>query len=515
LFEIRGIVFRAVVVLKNCQRSHFSGVLVSFSMNIDEYAKYDALGLAELVSGRHVAPKELAETAARAIEAINPAINAIVETYPDRIDSLDEKTLGDGPFRGVPFLMKDVYGHEAGRKIEFGSRLCKDMIVQTDTHYCRLLQASGVNILGRSAAPEYSMSGTTEGALYGNSSTPWKRGYSAGGSTGGGMAAVVAGIVPIAHGSDIAGSIRVPASFCGGVGLKPSRGRISFGPILDENGYGLAQNFVQTKTLRDCAAMLDCLAVPQPGDPFIIPKPAESYARLSRKKPPRLRIGWSTKALMNIETDKEVAQAVERTAKTLAQMGHEVSEDSPEFDPSVMRSMADVWFFGFDLRLEGYSKRNGRPIGPETLEPVVFMIYEHARQMKPVQFLNAMAALNTARRRLGHYFTKYDVWLSPTTAHVAEPWGKYNLGRTDVTMDTLSETIFQPVFQFTLPHNITGTPAISLPLAMHSSGLPIGVQLGTTPAAEHVILQLAAALEEAMPWKDRLPPLHVSSVRGR
>src|SRR5882672_12447168 len=205
-------------------------------MNIDEYAKYDALGLAELVSRKQVSPKELAETAARVMEAINLAINAVVETYPDRIDSLDEKILGDGPFRGVPFLMKDVFGHEAGRKIEFGSRLCRGMKAEQDTYFCQMLRAAGVNILGRSAAPEYSMAGTTETALYGNTSTPWRQGYSAGGSTGGGMAAVMAGIVPIAHGSDIGGSIRIPASFCGGVGLKPSRGRVSFGPMLDENG---------------------------------------------------------------------------------------------------------------------------------------------------------------------------------------------------------------------------------------------------------------------------------------
>lgn len=481
-------------------------------MSTAEYSKYDALGLAELVANGDVSPKELAETAAKAIETLNPAVNAVVEMYADRIDGLNETTLGNGPFRGVPFLMKDVFGHEAGRKIELGSRLCKGMVATTDTYFCELLRASGVNILGRSAAPEYSMSGTTEGALYGNTSTPWKKGYSAGGSTGGGMAAVVSGMVPIAHGSDIAGSIRVPASFCGGVGLKPSRGRISFGPMLDENGYGLAQNFVQTKTIRDCAAMLDCLAVPQPGDPFLIPRPTESYLTLMRTKPPRLRIGWSTKALMNVETDREVSQAVERTAKMLAEMGHEVSEESPQFDADAMRSMADVWFFGFDLRLEGYAKRSGHKIGPETLEPVVLMIYEYARTMKPVQFLHAMALINVARRNLGRYFTKYDVWLSPTTPKVAEPWGNYNLGRTDVTLDTLSEKIFQPVCEFTLPHNITGTPAISLPLAMHSSGLPIGVQLGTRPADEHVILQLAAALEEAMPWRSRIPPealLHV------
>src|SRR6185436_14854929 len=227
---------------------------------------------------------------------VNPTVNAVVETYPDRIEGLDENTLGTGPFRGVPFLMKDVFGHEAGRKIEFGSRLCEGMVAQIDSYLCELFKTSGLNILGRSAAPEFSMSGTTESALHGNTSTPWKKGYSAGGSTGGGMAAVAAGMVPIAHGSDIAGSIRVPASYCGGVGLKPSRGRVSLGPMQDENGFGLGQNFVQTMTVRDAAAMLDCVSTPQAGDPYVIPRPAESYAELARRPPPRLRIGWSTKA---------------------------------------------------------------------------------------------------------------------------------------------------------------------------------------------------------------------------
>src|SRR5882757_4692927 len=254
-------------------------------MKLTEYARYDALGLAKLVADGEVMPRELAALAARAIAAVNPELNAVVETYADRLESLDERTLGAGPFRGVPFLIKDVFGHEAGRKIEFGSRLCRGMVAEQDTAYCRLVKAAGVNIIGRSAAPEYSMAGTTEGALYGNTSTPWRKGYSAGGSTGGGTAAVVAGIVPLAHGSDIGGSIRIPASFCGGVGLKPSRGRVSFAPMIDEGGYGLAQNFVQTKTVRDAAAMLDCLAVPQPGDPFVIPKPAQTYASLAQRRP--------------------------------------------------------------------------------------------------------------------------------------------------------------------------------------------------------------------------------------
>jgi amidase len=225
-----------------------------------------------------------------------------------------------------------------------------------------------------------------------------------------------------------------------------------------------------------------------------------------------LRIGWSTTALMGVETDKEVARAVERTANVLAKMGHEVFEESPEFDGlAAMRAMTDVWFFGFDLRLDGYAKRSGRAIGSDTLEPVILMIYGYAKRMRPVQFLNAMAAINTARRRLGRYFSKYDVWLSPTTPNVAEPWGTYNLGRTDVTMDNLTEKIFRGTCQFTLPHNIGGIPAISLPLHVHSTGLPIGIQLGSSPATEHVILQLAAQLEEELPWNGRVPPLHVSA----
>jgi amidase len=482
-------------------------------MKLAEYARYDALGLAALVAKKQVTPTELAATAAAAIAKINPAVNAVVETYADRIEALDERRLGDGLFRGVPFLMKDVFGHEAGRKIEFGSRLCRGMIAQQDTHLCQLFRAAGVNILGRSAAPEYSMSGTTEGNLYGNTSTPWKSGYSAGGSTGGGMAAVIAGIVPIAHGSDIGGSLRIPASFCGGVGLKPSRGRVSFGPMVDENGYGLAQNFVQVKSVRDGAAMLDCVAVPQPGDPFVIPKPAETYAALARRKPARLRIGWSTDALMGFATDADVARAVANVARLLSEMGHDVTEESPQFDGvDAMRSMMDAWFFGFDLRLAGYARRTGHAIGPETLEPVTFAIYEHAKRMTPEQFLNALANLNIARRKLGAYFTRYDVWLSPTTARTAEAWGHYNLGRNDVSFEELPEKIYRGVCQFTLPYNIMGTPAISLPLAMHPNGLPIGIQLGTRPADEHVILQLAAALEEALPWTDRVPPLHVSQA---
>jgi amidase len=386
------------------------------------------------------------------------------------------------------------------------------MKVPVTTHVGELFRASGLNILGRSNTPEYSMSGATENALYGATSNPWRQGYCAGGSSGGAMAAVIAGMVPIAHGTDIAGSIRIPAGWCGGVGLKTSRGRTSFGPSLDEGGFGLSVSFVQTRTLRDTAAMLDCMAIPQVGDPFTIPKPAESYASLAAKPAAPLRVGVALTPFMGVPVEPEVAAAVRATAKVLGDMGHEIVELDPEFDGlASVRKFCDIWFFGFDLRLESYSRATGHPISEETLEPVIWAVYQHARRMTPADFFAAMAEANRARRALARVYEACDVWLGPTLTRPAEPHGNYHLGRTDVTtMEDYVEKVLAVPCQFTVPHNILGKPALTLPLAMHSSGLPIGVQLGAPHAQEHVLLQLGAALEQAMPWAGRVPPLHVS-----
>jgi amidase len=326
-----------MTMLKGLQRAELI-------MNVHEYAIFDGLGLAELIANRQLTAKELAKTAAEVIAAANPAIGAVVETYPDRIEGLDERSLGLGPFRGVPFLMKDVFGHEKGRKIEFGSRLCKRMIAEQSSHYCDLLKAAGVNILGRSKAPEFSMAPTTESVFYGNTSNPWRSGYSAGGSSGGAQAAVTSGMVPIAGGSDIGGSIRIPASLCGGVGLKPSRGRVSVGPSVDEGGFGFAATFIQAKSMRDVAAMLDCLSIPQPGDPFVIPRPAESYSAHCHKRSPGLRVGIVLDELVSVEVDSEVAKAVEDAGRLLADMGHHVESAHVEMGGiGVLRSLCDVF----------------------------------------------------------------------------------------------------------------------------------------------------------------------------
>ena len=482
-------------------------------MNLTEYAGYDGLGLAELVRKRAISPRELAALAARAIEAVNGELGAVVETYPDRITGLEEASLGNGPFAGVPFLIKDVFGHEKGRKIEFGSRLCEGMICQTDSNLIDLLRKAGVNVLGRSAAPEYSMAGTTEGALYGNCSTPWGKGYCAGGSSGGAAAAVAAGIVPLAHGSDIGGSIRIPAAMCGGVGFKPSRMRISVGPTVDEGGWGYSMNFVQAKTLRDCAAMLDCLAIPASGDPFIIPKPDQPYRELLKRAPKGLRIGIVMEGFGAMAPDPEVQAAVEATGKLLASLGHSVEMASASTGGiDIIEALKVLFFFGFDSRLDGYGRNTGRKPGPDNLEPVIWSVYQAAGKLGAADFMAAWGAANTARRALGAFFGRYDLWLSPTTARPAEKHGLYNLARAGVSYDTLGSEVFAPLVQHTIPHNLMGTPAISLPLAMHSSGFPIGVQIAAAPAADHLVLQIAAVLEEAMPWARRVPPIHVSKA---
>jgi len=371
------------------------------------------------------------------------------------------------------------------------------MVCPVTTNVGKLLNASGLNILGRSNTPEYSMSGATENALYGATSNPWREGYCAGGSSGGGAAAVVSGRVPIAHGTDIAGSIRIPAGWCGGVGLKISRGRVSFGPVLDEGGFGLSVSFVQTKSIRDTAAMLDCMAIPQVGDLFAIPKSTEAYAGFATRPGASLKVGVAMKPFMGVPVEPEVAAAVQATAKVLADMGHEIVEID---GLSAVRKFCDIWFFGFDGRLEGYSKATGHPITPDHLEPVIWAVYEHARRMKPADFIAAMAEANRARRALARVYEACDVWLGPTLTRPAEPHGNYHLGRADVaTMEDYVEKVLAVPAQFTVPDNILGTPVLTLPLAMHSTGLPTGIQVGAPHAQEHVRLQLGAALEQAMP----------------
>jgi amidase len=478
-------------------------------MRQDEYARCDALTLADLVRRGEVSPLELAHAAAAAIDRIDPQLNAVVERYDDRIEGLRVSDLGSGPFHGVPFLVKDVGAVFAGRRVEWGSRLAEGYTPKRDTFLGELFRTSGLNALGRTNVPEFGIASTTENALHGNTSTPWRLGYSAGGSSGGAAAAVAAGIVPIAHGSDIGGSLRIPASHCGCIGLKPSRGRVSYGPDVGEGGFGMAQNFVQTRSVRDSAAMLDCLGVPQRGDPFVVARP-DSFLTSLKAEPDALRIAFSAAPLGPAPVHPRVAEIVARVARQLEALGHTVQEDAPTYSyVETLPHFTSVWFFGYFRFLEGIARETGRTIGPETLEPCTLEIYRASKAMDPNAFLEAVDHYNEVRRRFGRFYERYDVWLTPACAQPPEPMGRYHQGLEGLSAQEYIELTERPV-QYCMPHNVTGCPAISLPLGWTDDELPIGVQLAAPHAEEARLLRLAHQLEQAMPWRKRLPPIHTA-----
>jgi amidase len=261
--------------------------------------------------------------------------------------------------------------------------------------------------------------------------------------------------------------------------------------------------------MRDTAAMLDCLAIPQPGDPFVIKPPPQSYSAHAQGPFRSLRIAWSAAPLMDAPVDPEVAATVRKTADTLAGLGHQVCEAAPPIDlPAIDEACLGVWYFAFDRRLDGYARQMGRTVGPDTVEAATLKFYEFAKTVPHTRYLDAMAYMNKARRAIGGFFTKYDVWMTPTTAQVALPLGTYNMNVDLPVAEFVAHE--ERSQQFMVPYNVTGQPAISLPLGMHSSGLPIGVQLGARPAEDHLLIELGAALEAAMAWRDPKPPIHAS-----
>ena len=486
-------------------------------MKAAEYADHDGVALGERVARGEASPEELAGAAAEAIAAVNPALNAVVETYADRIEGPGNSgpgasTLGDGPFRGVPFLVKDMGGHEAGRRCEMGSRLCEGRTSAQDSFYIERVRAAGFNAIGRSNVPEFCIAGTTEGALHGNASTPWRQGYSAGGSSGGSAAAVAAGLVPVAGGSDIAGSMRIPASLCGCLGLLPSRGRVSCGPADSEQGYGMNQSFVQTRSVRDLAAALDWIGVPMPGDPFVIAQPERPFSEAMARPPGPLRVAyWKRPLLSGAEVHPETAAAVEETARSLEGLGHAVEEAAPAYDADAgLEILKALWFVGYDKGIDALAQAAGRSLGPDTLEPATRSIYAAAKAMDPLALMEGLAGRGEMARMLGRFFADYDVWLTPTTAQPPEPWGRYGQDREGLSADAYLRLTEEPV-QFCLPYNVAGCPAISLPLAQTRDGLPIGIQLGAAHGHEARLLALAALLQAERPWAGRRPLLHAGT----
>ncbi len=474
-------------------------------MTLSEYADYDGLGLAELVRRKEVSPLELVTTAIGAIETLNPTLNAVVATLEAEAETAAKGTLPDGPFRGVPFLLKDLTVSYAGLPTECGSRYFQGWTRDFDSEILIRWKRAGLIVVGKTNTPELGSSGSTEPVLTGATHNPWNLEHTPGGSSGGSAAAVAAGIVPAAHANDAGGSIRGPASSCGVVGLKPTRGRNPLGPDAAEHWNGLVVEHVVTRSVRDSAALLGCTAGADVGDPHVAPPPARPYLQEVGADPGRLRIGVNSKGAQGVDFSPDCVAAVESTARLLADLGHQVEEASPSWDAEALGD-AFMAIFAANTALAIADRQAETGVAPsgDNLEGNNLWLLERGRALSAVDLLHALAELNTTSRRFARFFQDHDVWLTPTMATPPPPLGHLYADVAEV------ERFFERLWRFNplnSVYNATGQPAITLPLHWSESGLPIGVMLGAGFGEEALLFRLAAQLEEAKPWSDRHPPV--------
>jgi amidase len=479
-------------------------------MKLSEYSRLDATELAELVHQGDILPGELATLALAAIEQLNPALNAVIECYAERAYTTGLNQQTTAPLAGVPMLLKDTGAAEKGKAQSCGSRIGAGYVAAIDSYLTEHYRNAGLNILGRSALPEFAQAATTESALSGATANPWDTSRSTGGSSGGAAAAVASGMVPIAHGTDTGGSIRIPAACCGLVGLKPSRGRISKGPLLDATLYGgLNTEHVITRSVRDSAAVLELASRQATGDPFTIAPPIRPYSLEVGKTVSPLRIAVTCQTHTGVAVDPVMVDATYKVAATLETQGHRIVEATPVIEgEAYARADTVVWAYSTAHEVQRLSRATGNPIDEQHLERPTLEALEIARGLQLDDWFEAMATYNRMCRSIGGFFQEYDLLLTPTVARLAPALGTLNSNR-DVSYDDFMQATanFCP---HTAPFNVTGQPAISLPLCESAESLPLGIQLVARYGDEATLIRMAAVLEELMPWRQRLPPLHIS-----
>jgi amidase len=471
-------------------------------VRIDEYSSHDATGLAALIHWGAVSEAEVGAAALAAIAAVNPKIEAVLDVAAEA-----PKAAGDGPLFGVPFLIKDLGPALAGMKSEAGSRLCQGYVPDANSHLVNRYLGAGLVILGRTKSPEFGFSATTEPLLYGPARNPWNPMFTPGGSSGGSAAAVAAGAVPAAHANDGGGSIRIPAAFCGLVGLKTSRGRISVGPSMAEAVGGLGVDHVVTRTVRDAALLLDVSHGQSPGDPYGIASPALPFVEAVQPPRQRMRIGIVEQSFDGSAIDPEIAAALRDTAGHLAALGHgvdrfELSLGVP-WSSYVWATMA-IWCGGIALIIDSVAAGTGRPIDETMIEPANLQAYRHGKSLSATDIFGAYATLNVVRQSIAAQMGRFDLLLSPVVPQLTP-----RIGTPAVVVAGRSLTDWGPELfgyvGFTSLFNVTGGPAISLPLHQSSAGLPIGIQLAADLGGEALLLSIAAELEESRPWSGRRP----------
>ncbi|MBW2447388.1 MAG: amidase [Deltaproteobacteria bacterium] len=470
----------------------------------------DATGQAELVRKGEVKPQELVDAAIARAEAVNPQLNAVILPRYDEARGAAAGELPNGPFRGVPFLLKDLGANFAGWPNYNGMQALKDADWKTpvDAVLAARFREAGFVTLGRTNSPELGLAPTTEPSSYGASHNPWNLEHSPGGSSGGSAAAVAAGIVAAAHSSDGGGSIRIPAAHCGLVGLKPSRGRNSFGPETGERWFGCSAEGVVTHTVRDTAAILDATEGSAPGDPYVAPPPARPYAQEVAAEPGRLRIGLVTQGWRGVEIHAENSAASTAAGKALEGLGHTVELSHPDAleDNEVALSYVKNVMASCAMALESWGQKIGCEIGEGDVEPMTWEIAKRGREMPAHELAGAVSFMHgLGRKTAAWHESGFDLLVTPTCGQPPPVLGELVSPPDNGLLGFVKAA---PYGLFTMPFNMTGQPGISLPLHWSAAGLPIGVQLVAPYGREDLLIQVAAQLEEAMPWRDRRPPVH-------
>jgi amidase len=468
-----------------------------------EYSNYDGLGLAELVRTKQVSPAELVEAAIARIERHNPTLNAVVYKGFEDARRQARGELPMGPFRGVPFLIKDLGMPVAGWPRTCGSRFAKDLVDTEDGGLTRRYRAAGVIPLGKTNTPEFGITGTTESGLLGPCRNPWNPDHIAGGSSGGSASAVAAGMVPLAHASDGLGSIRIPAACCGLVGLKVTRDRNPNLPDGYDYALGNVVDHVVSRTVRDSAAMLDATGVPEPGAPYPAPPKARPYLEEVEASPGRLRIAWSSETPSGRPIDPEIQAALEATAKLLADLGHEVIERGLGIDyRALYASRGPAAAANFAAGMARLIEQIGREPAEGELEPLTWASYKAGLRQTGADVMRSLQETRMLNRATLAAFEDIDVYLCPVMGEQPPQIGFID----PVTLEPKEVNRRQGrVFPFTPPFNYSGQPSMSLPLAMSASGLPIGMMFTAKYADEATLFRLAGQLEKEAPWKDRRP----------
>ncbi|AKS36104.1 amidase [Mycolicibacterium goodii] len=487
-------------------------------MNFDEYRTFDATGLAELVAAGEVTAAELLEVARARAAAVNPKINAIVADVPPAGATA-------GPFAGVPFLIKDLGQDYKGLPTSRGCRALKSIPVTEHATVVQRWLDAGLVIFGKTNTPEFGAKGITEPEVWGPTRNPWDLGRTSGGSSGGSAAAVAAGIVPCAGANDGGGSIRIPAACCGLVGLKAGRGLTPMGPAVAESLHGSAVQGVVSRTVRDTAAMLDVISGGESGGPYAPKLPEASFASAVGADPGRLRIGVRIPSAINPDPHREAYAAVEATMQTLTDLGHHVEElpQAPFDDAALAREFLLSWFVYIAWELDEAKRISGA--GDDGFERDTRILAAIGRATSSVAYVDAVQRRHDHTRRLTTFFENYDLLLTPTLATPPPRIGEFDLPAllkhgSDVLLKTrtagllrftkiLDDSVDENLawVPYTQLANITGRPAISLPLHWTAEGLPLGVQFVAPLEGESLLIKLAAQLEEAKPWKDRVAPV--------